>query len=116
MYNNIGYDNGKNYDFDSVLEAGEEHILRNNISLAGESSDVFQDANTMNNSWNSIGASESDFVSLSLSLAKTTRNPDGSLPYTGLFELEASSALINAGVDVGLPYRGAAPDLGPFER
>jgi hypothetical protein len=116
MYNNIGYNNGRNYDFDSVLDSGEEHVFRNNISLGGESSDVFAEANMTNNSWNSIGASESDFVSTDTSLAKVARNPDGSLPYNGLFELEAGSDLIDAGVDVGLPYSGSAPDLGPFER
>lgn len=31
------------------------------------------------------------------------------------FTLTASSALINAGIDVGLPYNGAAPDIGAFE-
>lgn len=43
------------------------------------------------------------------------RNADGSLPYTGLFSLATNSALINAGTNVGLPYKGSAPDLGPFE-
>jgi hypothetical protein len=57
----------------------------------------------------------SDFVSVSLELATVARNPDGSLPYTGLFELADGSGLVDAGTDVGLPYEGAAPDLGPFE-
>jgi hypothetical protein len=115
VYNNIGYQNGTNYDFDSSLDSGEEHTFRNNISLSGGGSDVFQDSSSANNSWNSIDVDASDFVSLELELAKTPRNPDGSLPYTGLFELVGGSNLIDAGTDVGLPYEGSAPDLGPFE-
>ncbi len=115
MYNNIGYQNGKNYDFDSALASGEVHVFRNNVSLDGDSSDVFQDANSAYNTWNSISVSSSDFVSLNLGLATVERNPDGSIPYTGLFELSPGSGLIDAGTDVGLPYAGSAPDLGPFE-
>jgi hypothetical protein len=33
----------------------------------------------------------------------------------GDFHLQANSPAIDAGVDVGLPYNGAAPDLGAFE-
>jgi parallel beta-helix repeat protein len=36
-------------------------------------------------------------------------------PSTGDFHLQAGSPAIDAGVDVGLPYVGAAPDLGAFE-
>lgn len=115
LYNNLGYQNGKNYDFDSQLDSGEQHSFRNNISLAGAGSDVFQDADSANNTWNSIPVSTSDFVSLNLELATVPRNPDGSLPLTGLFQLVPASALIDAGTDVGLPYAGARPDLGPYE-
>ena len=53
---------------------------------------------------------------LDLNLATRTRNPDGTLPVTDLFRLAAGSKLINAGMNVGLPYLGSAPDLGAFER
>jgi hypothetical protein len=43
------------------------------------------------------------------------RLPDGSLPPLPHFHLVAGSDLIDKGVDVGLPYTGAAPDLGAFE-
>jgi hypothetical protein len=43
------------------------------------------------------------------------RLPDGSLPPMPMFRLVASSDLIDKGVNVGLPYQGAAPDLGAFE-
>ncbi|QEF98296.1 hypothetical protein Mal15_23470 [Stieleria maiorica] len=42
------------------------------------------------------------------------RKPDGSLPDIGL-QLDRRSHLIDAGLDVGLPFSGKAPDLGAFE-
>lgn len=43
------------------------------------------------------------------------RQADGALPVPPHLRLAANSALIDKGVDVGLPYRGSAPDLGAFE-
>jgi len=43
------------------------------------------------------------------------RQADGSLPDNGFARLVAGSDLIDAGVDVGLPYCSSAPDLGAFE-
>lgn len=40
---------------------------------------------------------------------------DGTLPRTDLFRLVPGSKLIDAGVEVGLPFSGTAPDLGPYE-
>jgi hypothetical protein len=115
MYNNIGYKNGKNYDFDSTLGSGEKHVFRNNISFSGTGADVFLGADSANNTWNGITVSAGDFVSVNVDLATGKRNADGSLPYTGLFALTSTSGLINAGANVGLAYKGSAPDLGPFE-
>jgi hypothetical protein len=70
-----------------------------------------------NNSWNliTVTASITDFISLDENLAKAPRQADGSLPDNGFARLVAGSDLIDQGVDVGLPYCGAAPDLGAFE-
>jgi hypothetical protein len=43
------------------------------------------------------------------------RNPDGSLPVTAFLRLVATSKLIDKGTNVGLPFSGAAPELGCFE-
>jgi len=43
------------------------------------------------------------------------RQADGSLPVIDFLKLAPGSHLIDAGVNVGLPYNGAAPDLGWFE-
>ncbi len=43
------------------------------------------------------------------------RKPDFSLPDITFGHLVQGSDLIDKGVNVGLPYSGSAPDLGPFE-
>jgi hypothetical protein len=43
------------------------------------------------------------------------RQADGSLPVLPFLRLAAGSKLIDKGKDVGLPFLGAAPDLGAFE-
>jgi hypothetical protein len=45
----------------------------------------------------------------------SARNADGSLPVLPFLRLAATSALIDKGTNVGLPYGGSAPDLGCFE-
>lgn len=65
------------------------------------------------------GTGAADFENLDMDVlfaaATAPRNTDGSLPTIGL-RLAAGSHLIDAGgANVGLPYLGAAPDLGAFE-
>ena len=43
------------------------------------------------------------------------RQADGSMPNLRFLKLATGSDLINAGVNVGLPYVGTAPDIGAFE-
>jgi hypothetical protein len=43
------------------------------------------------------------------------RQTDGSLPSINFLKLATGSHLIDAGVDVGLPFNGLAPDVGWFE-
>jgi uncharacterized repeat protein (TIGR02059 family) len=59
--------------------------------------------------------STSDFTSLDPTSLTAARQSDGSLPNLSFLHLAAGSKLIDAGVDVGLPYTGKAPDLGAFE-
>lgn len=54
-------------------------------------------------------------MSLAETLAMAPRQADGSLPDNGFARLVQGSDLIE-GADVGLPFKGAAPDLGAFER
>lgn len=116
LFNNTSYQNGINYGFCNTVNSGETHTFRNKVSLSGKNADSICNADSKNNTWNSLAASSADFVSLDTNLATRAREADGSLPTTNLFRLSAGSKLINAGVNVGLPYKGSAPDLGAFER
>ncbi|HSC67255.1 MAG TPA: right-handed parallel beta-helix repeat-containing protein [Cellvibrio sp.] len=115
LLNNTAYRNGTNYGFGNPVSSGQKHYFRNNVSLSGSVS--IANADAKNNSWDTGPlAIAADFVSLDLSVATAARNPDGSLPNNSLFKLTATSALIDKGVSVGLPYLGSAPDLGAFEK
>lgn len=115
VLNCTAYSNGINYGMGNPVSSGEKHFIRNNISLSGSVS--ISNADAKFNSWDTAPlAIASDFLSMDLSLATASRNPDGSLPNNNLFKLTSTSALINAGTDVGLPYLGSAPDLGAFEK
>lgn len=65
-----------------------------------------------------IKVTADDFITLDsatlVSLFKAPRGIAGSLPPFPL-QLRSSSDLIDAGFDVGLPYKGLAPDIGAFE-
>jgi hypothetical protein len=43
------------------------------------------------------------------------RNADGNLPDITFMRLAQGSLFVDAGVNIGLPYNGIAPDLGAFE-
>lgn len=43
------------------------------------------------------------------------RKSDGSLPDVAFWRLSTTSDLVDAGIDVGLPFNDSAPDIGPFE-
>lgn len=103
------------------LDDGSPHTVRNTIAFDIDGAGVTQlgpEVDHAYNTWNGIGVSEADFVDLDMDQllvdATAPRNPDGSLPAIGL-RLDPSSHLIDAGIDVGLPYQGEAPDLGAFE-
>jgi uncharacterized repeat protein (TIGR02059 family) len=68
------------------------------------------------NSFDISGAvSDADFMSVNSSGVDGPRQADGSLPNVSFLHLSAGSHLIDAGVNVGIPYNGVNPDLGAFE-
>lgn len=78
--------------------------------------DIGTPSTQVNNTWNlGIVARMDDYVSLSAADAGAPRQADGNLPNNGFARLKPGSQLIDRGVDVGLPFNGKAPDLGPFE-
>lgn len=118
LYNNTGFQNeGTNFYFDHDTNVSQAPAtLRNNLSYGDVRMDqsIVDDAS---NSWN-VGIASitaSDFVSIDDTGADGPRQADGSLPDLDFLHLASGSALVDAGVDVGLPFAGSGPDLGAFE-
>ena len=115
ILNCAAHDNGANINFGSSNIAASLTI-KNSISLGTRGEQTATKTDVTNNSWqDGRSASASDFVSIDTAALKGPRKPDGSLPDLDYLRLKASSPLRNAGVDVGLPFEGSAPDIGPFE-
>ena len=126
-FNNTAFNNG-DADF-NMLEAidtspanssvpGTREILHNNLAYLGTPLSNLNESGTMVSfNWFSVVATlnAADFQCLDASQMTLPRKPDGSLPDITFMHLAANSDLINAGTDVGLPFAGAAPDLGAFE-
>lgn len=97
-----------------ALGSDGPHVIRNSISCEGEAR-LAPSVVATHNTWNGIGASSDDFISLSDDVARGPRQADGSLPVSGFLRLKPGSPLVDSGADVGLPFHGEAPDLGAFE-
>jgi len=119
---------GYSFDLHNTLEGdvGElNRILRNNIFYDDEIGPIKINTGAVythsNNTWDSeVTLSSADFAgSLDSATIATAllapRQSDGSLPVFNHLKLASGSDLIDAGLDVGLPYNGSAPDLGAFE-
>ena len=95
------------------------HVVRNNISIAGKSSDAFVSGSTLiSNSWQAItspAASTNDLLSVDTAFATAPRRDDGGLPETPFMRPVPGGRLVDKGVDLGKPFSGSAPDLGAFE-
>jgi len=116
LVNCSGYRNkGNNYSIPSALASGKTAKVTNCLSADAKinlGSFVVQG----NNSWDSkFTVTVADFVSLDTTGVTGPRKPDGSLPDLKFLKLAAGSDLIDAGVDVGLPFSGPKPDLGAYE-
>jgi len=144
-YNNTSFQNGTQYNMlastwsgpdgtgtrtDGVTLTGTKvHIMRNNIGYPDKNEYITgYGVDTQFNTWDlNITPAASDFLSISdpsvsgtgasieTSGALGPRNADGSLPDVDFLQLAAGSQMIDKGTDVGLPYVGAAPDLGAYE-
>jgi hypothetical protein len=135
LYNNFAYKN--NIGFSDA----DSSILRNNIVYdsqdAGPVGEKYEISayhawyTESNNTWiandpspgswpwwkynPAFNVTDDDFVSLDYLQLTAPRKADGSLPDITFGHLRKDSELIDAGVDVGLPFSGAAPDVGAFE-
>jgi len=117
-YGNGGY--GFQFQYYPVSPGLILHTFKNNAALSNGSGNTnlasAAATNIANNSWNGrVTISAADFMSVSSIGADGPRNADGSLPTLNFMKLAASADLINAGITVGLPYVGSAPDMGAYE-
>ncbi len=137
IYNNTSYHNGYPtsfvgvsygfiiYNTASVDSEELARTYRNNISYQNQHGATFIGAGALythsNNSWDISGLTitDSDFTSLDSTGITAARQSDYTLPnnscYNNFLRLAPSSRLIDAGVNVSLPFSGTSPDLGAFE-
>jgi hypothetical protein len=136
-YNNTSFMNGTQYnmlaspagmpDTTITLTGSLVHIMRNNIGYPNKNTNM-TGVDTMFNTWDlGLTPAAKDFASItdpSVSMtgvgvessgALGPRAADGSMPAVDFLKLAAGSQMIDKGTDVGLPYVGAAPDLGAYE-
>lgn len=119
LYNCVAYKNVRDYGFRFYKTTGTARTtLKNNISYGNRVDYQGRSVNTSDhNTWDA-GApafSDADFANIDMTQLKRSRKPDGSLPDVEFAHLASGSDMINAGVSVGLPFSGTAPDLGAFE-
>jgi uncharacterized repeat protein (TIGR02543 family) len=115
IYNGTSANNGgKNIYLNSnvTMPAGSVFTVKNTIAY-GSTSTSIRSGTVLSN--NQFSATAANFVSVDSTGVTAPRKADGSLPDITFMHLANSSSYINAGVDVGLPYNGTAPDLGCFE-
>lgn len=119
FYNNTSISNGIGFNalgIDTANAAIPLGILRNNLAFENTPVANVAGADVAYNSWNlPVTVSAADFQSVSTDGWDAPRLPDGSLPVLPALHLVSGSDLIDKGVNLGLPYSGAAPDLGAFE-
>lgn len=117
FYNIVCFDNDSRA-FYLNMDVDIHVTIKNSISYKHSFADRFGNyATTEHNNWDmsSVTVSDDDFVSIDHLLLETERQEDGSLPETDYLKPKKGSDLIDAGIDVGLPYNGSAPDVGVYE-
>ena len=125
-FNNTAYRNGTDFNMLCRLSdnhtdvPGYGHKLRNNLGYKGGREIASLDpakSDAANNSFDlGLQISDKDFLNLDESQLIRPRQPNGDLPMLTFLHLANGSSLIDQGVNVGFPFRGARPDLGAFEK
>jgi hypothetical protein len=120
FYNNTAFGNASDFNMLGIAPDGSGvnlGTLRNNVAFSPRSTLKVDGLDAASNSWDlpkPLAAEE--FESVSHQGWDAPRQPDGSLPVLPHFRPRAGSVLVDKGVDLGLPFKGKAPDLGAFER
>ena len=124
-FNNTSYRNGVNYNMQECLSnnvtrvPGYGHVMKNNLGFMGGTEVSNLDMTNSDVSYNYftllVVVSSNDFASLDESQLTQPRQANGDLPDVTFLHLASGSDLIDAGVNIGFPFDGSAPDLGAFE-
>lgn len=118
LYNCTGYKNKPNFGMNNNdPNTGKVMVVKNCISFSSNATDVFRAVCTRtNNSWQSpVTTTTADFVAVDSAGLRNPRKADGSLPDINFMHLVQGSDLIDAGVNIALPFNGSNPDIGCFE-
>lgn len=109
---------------------GEEQTFKNNIAYANGLCPIRYcagNSHNINNTWTggTVGAycrwsgginlTDRDFQSVDTAGVSGPRQIDGKLPYLPFLRLAPGSALIDAGINVPLPFYGRSQDIGAYE-
>lgn len=120
FFHNTAFGNAVDFNMLGVAPDGAAvylGTLRNNVAYPSGARLKVAGADSASNSWDlNLDLGPRDFDSVAASGWDAPRKPDGSLPDVPMFHPAAGSHVLDRGADVGLPYRGKAPDLGAFER
>jgi hypothetical protein len=119
---NSAYRNGTNFNLlgraadNRTDRPGQGHYLRNNLGFAGGRELAEINAAACDSSHNSfdlgLTLTADDFMSLDEAQLTAPRQPNGDLPELTFLRPKPGSPAIGRGVDVGRPFRDAAPQLG----
>lgn len=126
LYHNTSFNNGnkgkaaRSFDF---WNGNAATVAKNNIDFNPSLSAAFNEkAVVIHNTFlkdgsdnTSFSVTRDDFLSIDSRGVDGPRQKDGSLPDLKFLKLRNGSDLIDNGTDIGLPYKGKAPDLGAYE-
>lgn len=125
FFNNTAWKNSRNFNLqgrlmDNKTEIdGRGHRLKNNLGFEGRIEVCNIDTTQCDVSHNSFDLpltfTEAGFAGLDEADLTKPRQANGDLPVIKLMHLAPGNKAIDQGIDVGLPLKGKAPDLGAFE-
>jgi hypothetical protein len=126
IFNNTAFLNGVNFNLlgrnaeHTADVPGYGHVLKNNLGYKARGSEISNfDApkcELVANSFDlKLKLDDRDFKSLDQAELIQPRQANGDLPDIPFMKLKPGNPGIDKGVDVGLPFKGKAPDLGAFE-
>lgn len=117
VIHNTAYNNGRNFVFQVPPSVGQTVFLNNLSAASNVHAQTPAGAVLAGNSWQyETEITDEMFLSVDTELAKLPREMDGSLPDVELLKPVPGSFPVDAGVAIGEPFYGAAPDMGAREQ